>query len=251
MAAGDSEPEFLGEPVPTDEARAKWSQRYQHGSPKRCVSDLIFSLLFFSAGWLLCVDPCVVAAPGQARAGWGHEGARPLPLRQGDDMDYMLGDDVYVLVISRAKCVNDQTHDPKRVFLCEEKNDNPLDCIISKVKIIHVDPNTDSATKAKLVPGTDLYYDMSYSVAYSTFANIPSAIWQHTCTKRLIKNDVFKQDWRAEGRGHILRYFALKWALCFLVGALTATAAFVANLGVENVADTKFVVTSYRTFARR
>jgi chloride channel 7 len=61
---------------------------------------------------------------------------------------------------------------------------------------------------------------------------------------RLIENDVFKQDWRARGRGHILRYVALKWALCFLVGALAAAAGFVANLGVENVAGAKFVVTS-------
>ncbi|KAI4998426.1 hypothetical protein ZWY2020_053768 [Hordeum vulgare] len=54
------------------------------------------------------------------------------------------------------------------------------------------------------------------------------------------------------GRGHILRYFALKWSLCFLAGALTAVAAaFVANLSVENVAGTKFVVTSNRMFACR
>ncbi|VAI62778.1 unnamed protein product [Triticum turgidum subsp. durum] len=32
----------------------------------------------------------------------------------------------------------------------------------------------DPAAKAKLVARTDLYYDMSYTVAYSTFANIPS-----------------------------------------------------------------------------
>ena len=43
----------------------------------------------------------------------------------------------------------------------------------------------------------------------------------------------------------------LKWALCFLDDALTAAAAFVANLGVENVAGAKFVVTSNRMFARR
>ncbi|CAN6250378.1 unnamed protein product [Urochloa humidicola] len=60
----------------------------------------------------------------------------------------------------------------------------------------------------------------------------------------LIENDVFKQDWRARGRGHILRYVALKWALCFLVGAFAAATGFVANLGVENVAGAKFVVTS-------
>uniref|UniRef100_A0ACD5UGE3 Uncharacterized protein n=1 Tax=Avena sativa TaxID=4498 RepID=A0ACD5UGE3_AVESA len=67
----------------------------------------------------------------------------------------------------------------------------------------------------------------------------------------LIENDVFKQDWRARGRTHILRYFALKWALCFLVGTLTAAAAFVANLGVENVAGVKFVVTSNLMLERR
>ena len=37
--------------------------------------------------------------------------------------------------------VDGQKHDPRRVFLSEEKNDNVLDCIISKVKIVHVDPN--------------------------------------------------------------------------------------------------------------
>ncbi|KAI5013812.1 hypothetical protein ZWY2020_047304 [Hordeum vulgare] len=134
MAAGDSEPEFLGEPVPTDEARAMWSQRYQRGSPKR-------------------------------------------PEQDGD----------------------------------------------MKVRI---------------------HYRSDKATTWTTCSAMTSTSW-------LIKNDVFKQDWRAEGWGHILRYFALKWALCFLVGALTATAAFVANLGVENVADTKFVVTSYRTFTRR
>lgn len=32
----------------------------------------------------------------------------------------------------------------------------------------------DLKAKAKLIEHCDLYYDMSYSVAYSTFANIPS-----------------------------------------------------------------------------
>jgi len=70
--------------------------------------------------------------------------------------------------------VDGHKHDPRRVFLSEEKNDNVLDCIISKVKIVHVDPNMDPKAKAQLIESCDLYYDMSYSVAYSTFANISS-----------------------------------------------------------------------------
>ncbi|KAM0847949.1 hypothetical protein ACQ4PT_054711 [Festuca glaucescens] len=78
-------------------------------------------------------------------------------------------------VISTAKLVDDHTHDPKRVFLSDERNDNPLDCIVSKVKILQIDPKLNQKAKAQLVDGFDLYYDMSYTVAYSTFANIMNA----------------------------------------------------------------------------
>ncbi|KAI4996399.1 hypothetical protein ZWY2020_051184 [Hordeum vulgare] len=48
MTAGNWEPEFLDDPVPADEARAKWPQRYERGSPKLCVPDLISFLSCFS-----------------------------------------------------------------------------------------------------------------------------------------------------------------------------------------------------------
>uniref|UniRef100_A0ACD5ZS57 Uncharacterized protein n=1 Tax=Avena sativa TaxID=4498 RepID=A0ACD5ZS57_AVESA len=70
--------------------------------------------------------------------------------------------------------VTDHKHHPKRVFLSEDKDDNSLHCIVSKVKIVHVDPNLDSRAKADKVADSDFYYDMCYSVAYSTFANIPT-----------------------------------------------------------------------------
>ncbi|XP_044425637.1 DNA (cytosine-5)-methyltransferase 1 [Triticum aestivum] len=75
-------------------------------------------------------------------------------------------------VISNTKLVKDHTHDPKRVFLSDERNDNDLDCIVSKVKIIQVDPKLDQEAKAQLAADADLYFDMSYTVPYSTFENI-------------------------------------------------------------------------------
>jgi DNA (cytosine-5)-methyltransferase 1 len=54
-------------------------------------------------------------------------------------------------VISRAKFVDDHQHDPKRVFLSEDKNDNVLDCLISKVKIIHIDPNVSALVQISAV----------------------------------------------------------------------------------------------------
>ncbi|KAF8684305.1 hypothetical protein HU200_044356 [Digitaria exilis] len=70
--------------------------------------------------------------------------------------------------------VHDRRHDHKRVFLSEERNDNMIDCIVSKINIIHVDPNTAPQAKAQFTKDCDYYYDMSYSVAYSTFANLPA-----------------------------------------------------------------------------
>jgi hypothetical protein len=47
-------------------------------------------------------------------------------------------------MISTTKLVDDHSHDPKRVFLSDERNDNPLDCIVSKVKILQVDPKVSA-----------------------------------------------------------------------------------------------------------
>ncbi|KAI4993511.1 hypothetical protein ZWY2020_007824, partial [Hordeum vulgare] len=72
--------------------------------------------------------------------------------------------------------VHDHNHDPKRVFLSEEKNGNVIESIISKVNIIYVDPSKTPQERDQLISNSDLYYEMSYSVAYSTFETIPADI---------------------------------------------------------------------------
>uniref|UniRef100_A0ACD6AC54 Uncharacterized protein n=1 Tax=Avena sativa TaxID=4498 RepID=A0ACD6AC54_AVESA len=166
----EGDPEFVGDPVPADEARATWPKRYQRVRAKRNAED----------------GEEVVKASCHYRAA-----------KVEDDV-YILGDDVITelfegtdhgqyfacrwfyrpedTVISAAKLVDDHSHLPKRVFLSDERNDNPLDCIVSKVKIVQVDPKLDPEVKASLAADTDLYYDMSYTTAYSTFANITDDI---------------------------------------------------------------------------
>ncbi|KAL6000885.1 hypothetical protein ACLOJK_006612 [Asimina triloba] len=67
--------------------------------------------------------------------------------------------------------IKEQTehHDPKRVFISELQNANSLDCIVSKIKVIRANPNMDIEEKK-----CDFYYDMSYSIPYSSFENLPS-----------------------------------------------------------------------------
>ncbi|OIV92666.1 hypothetical protein TanjilG_18017 [Lupinus angustifolius] len=62
--------------------------------------------------------------------------------------------------------------DKQRVFISEVKDENPLDCIVSKVKIAKITPNMDFAKKEKAIGSCDLYYDMQYTVPYLTFSNL-------------------------------------------------------------------------------
>ncbi|KAL5540374.1 hypothetical protein UlMin_041226, partial [Ulmus minor] len=62
--------------------------------------------------------------------------------------------------------------DKRRVFLSEIKDDNPLNCIVSKVNIAKVSPNVDLQAKERSIPPCDLYYDMKYTMPNLTFSTI-------------------------------------------------------------------------------
>uniref|UniRef100_A0A0E0NRX5 DNA (cytosine-5-)-methyltransferase n=1 Tax=Oryza rufipogon TaxID=4529 RepID=A0A0E0NRX5_ORYRU len=171
----DSDDHFVGDPVPDDEARQRWPVRYS-----RKGSDS-----------LLKQEP---DEDEEMKARCHYLAANV------DDEIYHLDDDVYVkagpdeenyigriteffegvdrgsyfscqwffrtadtVISSKLLKVHDHRHNHKRVFLSKEKNDNLIECIVSKVKIAHVDPNMTPQARAHAISDCDLYYDMSYS----------------------------------------------------------------------------------------
>ncbi|KAE7997686.1 hypothetical protein FH972_002296 [Carpinus fangiana] len=60
----------------------------------------------------------------------------------------------------------------------------------------------------------------------------------------IFENELFKQDWRSQGKLQILQYICMKWLLCFLIGLIVSLVGVCNNLAVENLAGVKFVVTS-------
>ncbi|KAI5657423.1 hypothetical protein M9H77_26216 [Catharanthus roseus] len=66
------------------------------------------------------------------------------------------------------------SHDKKRLFYSTLMNDNLLDCIVSKVQVVQITPSV----RLK-VPPCDFYYDMKYSVDFSTFSTIETCIPNH------------------------------------------------------------------------
>ncbi|KAK9736049.1 hypothetical protein RND81_04G246600 [Saponaria officinalis] len=57
----------------------------------------------------------------------------------------------------------------KRIFPSDIQDDNPLDCLLAKIKILRVKPNLDIVSKESAIPECDYYYDMKYLLPYSTF----------------------------------------------------------------------------------
>ncbi|KAK4371680.1 hypothetical protein RND71_007064 [Anisodus tanguticus] len=70
----------------------------------------------------------------------------------------------------------DQFIDNKRVFLSEIKDDNPLDCLVKKIKIVPISLNVSLQLKESLRSESDYYYDMKYLLPYSSFVSLPSDV---------------------------------------------------------------------------
>ncbi|ESQ35713.1 hypothetical protein EUTSA_v10006850mg [Eutrema salsugineum] len=59
----------------------------------------------------------------------------------------------------------------KRVFLSNVEDDNPLNCIISSLKIVQIPPKIVSTTEERIIPECDFYYDMDYDLEHLTFSS--------------------------------------------------------------------------------
>ncbi|KAJ6702636.1 CYTOSINE-SPECIFIC METHYLTRANSFERASE [Salix koriyanagi] len=64
--------------------------------------------------------------------------------------------------------------DPKCVFYSEIRNDNPLECLTRKLKIVRLALSVDSETRRAKTLNCDFYCDMLYLLPYSTFVKLPS-----------------------------------------------------------------------------
>ncbi|KAM0875566.1 hypothetical protein ACQ4PT_036690 [Festuca glaucescens] len=71
-----------------------------------------------------------------------------------------------------------QSHDPRRLFYSDLKDDNSLDCIVSKISIVQVSPCVDKESKS--ISSSQYYYDMKYSPDYSTFSTLEMGLCSQT-----------------------------------------------------------------------
>ncbi|KAL8248377.1 hypothetical protein R6Q59_005245 [Mikania micrantha] len=178
---------LIGDPVTDAEARQRWPHRYLGKNKTKTIGsaeiakgteppkEFIQAKRHFTEA---LVDGRVhfkLGDDGYVQAGEGEDSyiCRVVEMFEGlDGESYFCAQWFY-----RAKdtviqaCSN--LIDDKRVFLSEIKDDNPLDCLIEKLKIVRVPLDAEVGTKRSMLSNGNYYYDMSYLVPFSTFQNLP------------------------------------------------------------------------------
>lgn len=180
-----AEASVVGAPISVNEARQKWPQRYistnkfRKGSDSRTkdesieAEDILQARRHFTEA---VVDGCIYKLYDYAYV--KAEDGQPDFIAKIVELFETIDREPYFTAqwFFRAEdtVIKDHAHlvDQKRVFYSDMRDDNPLDCIVSKVEIVQVAPNVDLAEKEKTIPPCDLYYDMSYSLKHLTFANL-------------------------------------------------------------------------------
>ncbi|KFK28331.1 chromomethylase [Arabis alpina] len=170
---------FVGEPVPRDIALRRWPFRYRsrkarietlnngddekdlveakHHFLKAKVDDVEFSL---------GDDVYVTAEPGMpnhlAKIVEFFEAIHGEPYFRARWF-YRASDTV-------IKDLSSHVH-PKRVFLSNVHDDNPLSCIYSAVHIVKIPLKIVTGLEESMIPACDFYYDMKYELEHLTFSS--------------------------------------------------------------------------------
>ncbi|KAM0934075.1 putative DNA (cytosine-5-)-methyltransferase [Dioscorea sansibarensis] len=173
---------FVGDPVPDEEARGRWPHHYEQKVQKKKGRRSIVNTddedeitLEVKCHYLqasvnkeiLSIGDCVYV-----------KGEKWKPNYVGKIVEFFeTAEEEYYFTVQwffRAAdtVIKDQAvfHDKHRLFFSDLKNDNPLNCIVSRVTVIQVSPCVE--LKHKMLPPHDFYYDMKYSVEYSTFSKM-------------------------------------------------------------------------------
>lgn len=172
---------LIGDPVPHDEAQERWHWRYEMKGkrtkhPRLALDDDDEDKVVWNVechytqavieGRIINLGDCVyVKGEGEKN----HIGSILEFFKTTDREDYFRVQWFYRAEETVMKEAAD-FHDNKRLFYSTVMNDNPIDCIISKVTVVQISPRLE--LKFHSTPASDFYFDMEYCVDYSTFRTL-------------------------------------------------------------------------------
>ncbi|XP_044466931.1 DNA (cytosine-5)-methyltransferase CMT2-like isoform X2 [Mangifera indica] len=169
---------LIGDPIPADEAQERWRWRYELKSQrlkaKGCVSDdddedkIISNVECHYAearigDCIFCLGDCAYIKGEGAQK---HVGRILEFFKTTDGEEYFRVQWFYKAEDTVMQDIA-AFHNGKRLFYSTVMNDNPVDCIISKVNVTQKPPRF--GLKSNCSSSSDFYFDMEYCVEYSTF----------------------------------------------------------------------------------
>ncbi|XP_070020954.1 DNA (cytosine-5)-methyltransferase CMT2-like [Nicotiana sylvestris] len=172
---------FIGEPIAAEEAQERWQWRYdlkgqktkrQGGKLNAGEEDAIILNVECHyaqakvAGFTFNIGDCAYVK-GEGRK--NHIGRILEFFKTSEGEDYFRVQWFFRAEDTVLKGAA-SFHDTKRIFYSTLENDNPLDCIVSKVNV--VERPASNGLNTKDVPPAHFYYDMEYCVDYSTFRTL-------------------------------------------------------------------------------
>ncbi|XP_050230866.1 DNA (cytosine-5)-methyltransferase CMT2-like isoform X2 [Mercurialis annua] len=172
---------LIGDPVPSEEAQEKWQWRYEMKSQRSKSRRLVLNddddedkivwnveCHYTQAeidGSVFSLGDC---ASVEGDGGLMHVGRIIEFFKTTDGEDYFRVQWFYRAEDTVIK-QEASFHDKKRLFYSKVMNDNPINCIISKVDVVQV--SSMKGSKAS-VRSSDFYFDMEYDVDYSSFQTL-------------------------------------------------------------------------------
>ncbi|CAH9119436.1 unnamed protein product [Cuscuta epithymum] len=184
-ASDDDDGEFIGDPVPVEEAKQKWSHRYQKTTGRAYAgiksitiqdgaADILQAKRHFTSAK---VDNVIynVGEDAYVMAGEGEDNYICKIIEMFESLDgvrYFTAQWYYRAKDTVIKSC-DEFVDKRRVFFSEVKDDNNIGCLVQKVNIQRIPYNGNSNSRENIRSDCDFYCDMMYLVPFSTFLNLP------------------------------------------------------------------------------
>ncbi|KAL1315975.1 DNA (cytosine-5)-methyltransferase 1-like [Arachis hypogaea] len=166
---------FVGNRIPPNEARAKWPTRYKGAvtNGKTENGDVLKAKCHYRQA---TVDGVLFELNDHAYVKAG-DGELNYIARIVEMFETVNGEQYFTAQwFYRAQDTVIKQHseliDEKRVFMSDVQDDNPLNSIVSKVKIVQIPLDMDLKEKKKIIAPYDLYYDMKYTERYHTFSSL-------------------------------------------------------------------------------
>ncbi|XP_047939640.1 DNA (cytosine-5)-methyltransferase CMT3-like [Salvia hispanica] len=162
---------FLGEPVADEEARKRWPHRYQKNQSTEIVQAKCHFLQAEVDGQVYYLDD---EAHVKAEEGKQDYICKIVELFQAVDGTQNFSAQWYYRADDTV--IKTCTHliDNRQVFFSEVKDDNPLDCLVKKLRIVLLPLKVEDEVKETLMSTCDYYYDKMYLLPYTSFVSLPS-----------------------------------------------------------------------------